>query len=263
MPDSLSIIYCFPRSGGTLLNQCLLCSPANVLLSEVNPAGSVLEPEEQAAAWFQLLTPAQAAALKDAGYLEKISVILRQTRAAGRRLCLRDWTGLNFLPHTTPWVGEPSLQLEQRLYLRQAGYPLREVALLRRSRAVYDSLRQNIPEYRDLPLPVFARAYRAYLGQIAGVDRFFLEELTRDRQTAVRAICDRLGLEFAADFESRFHLVTSVTGNTTLLRRPESASWTSIRSHAKSPATPPPPTDAPSRELFAGLDNLAGYATND
>lgn len=263
MPDSLSIIYCFPRSGGTLLNQCLLCSPANVVLSEVNPAGSVLEPEEQAAAWFEVLTPAQAVGLKYAGYLEKISVIHRQTRAAGRRLCLRDWTGLNFLPHTTAWVGEPSLQLEQRLYLRQAGYQLHEVALLRRSRAVYDSIRQNIPEYHDLPLTVFARAYRAYLGHLAGVDRFFLEELTRDRQTAVRVICARLQLEFAADFESRFHLITHVTGNTTLLRRPESASWTSIRPHAKASVASPLPADSTDRQLFEELDYLAGYETTD
>lgn len=263
MPETISIIYCFPRSGGTLLNQCLLCAPANVVFSEINPAGSVLDPEEQAAAWFKVLTPPQAAALKYAAYLEKISVIHRQTLQAGRRLCIRDWTGLNFLPHTSTWVGEPSLQLEQRLYLQRAGYRLREIVLLRRSQAVYDSIRQNIPEYHDLPLPAFAKAYRAYLGHIAGVDRFFLEELTRDRQTAVRAVSDLLQLEYAADFENRFHLVTSVTGNTTLLRRPESASWTSIRSHAKSPVTTPPLTDAPSRELFAGLDNFAGYATKD
>ncbi len=263
MPESISIIYCFPRSGGTLLNQCLLCAPANVVLSEVNPAGSVLEPEEQAAAWFKVLTPPQAANLKYAAYLEKISVIHRQTLRAERRLCIRDWTGLNFLPHTTTWVSKPSLQLEQRLYLQQAGYQLREIALLRRSRAVYDSIRQNIPEYHDLLLPVFAQAYRAYLGHIVGVDRFRLEELTEDRQKAVRAICGLLQLEFAADFETRFHLVTTVTGNTTLLRRPESASWTSIRSQAKSPGTNQLLADTPSRELFEELDNLAGYETSD
>jgi hypothetical protein len=254
-------MYCFPRSGGTLLNQCLLCDPANVVLSEVNPAGSVMPPEEQAASWFSVISPAEAAALKDATYLEKLAVLARRTRDAGRNLCLRDWTGLNFLPQVSPWTGAPSGQLEQRLYLQHAGYALREIALLRRSRAVFDSLRANIPEYRTLAPADFAAAYRRFLAAIAGIEKFHLETLTAEKQTVLRTICDRLQLGYAADFAGHFHQVTTVTGNNTLMQRPASAGWTSIQPQAPS-SRPPAAAGRGEEQLYHELDTLAGYGNS-
>ena len=50
----VSVYYCFARSGGTLINRCLGCIPGNLVLSEVNPMGSIATVESQATrlAWF-------------------------------------------------------------------------------------------------------------------------------------------------------------------------------------------------------------------
>lgn len=260
MSKSLAVFYCFPRSGGTLLNQCLLCSPANVVLSEVNPAWSVIEPEKQAADWFGLLEAADCTRLAAASYLEKIEAIRERAEAAGRSLCIRDWPGINFLPPVSTWPARPSLQLEQRLYLQKAGYQLKEIALLRRSQAVYESIQAHIMELQEMTVTGFATAYALYLEQITDVKKFYLETLIRQKTEAIRAISTALGLAYAEDFQDRFHLITSVTGNNTLLKRPASAQWTSIRANDTQPAMPPP-LSREHRALFDHLDHLAGYET--
>lgn len=254
MPDSLAVFYCFPRSGGTLLNQCLLCAPDTVVLSEVNPAGCARDPVQQAAEWFGLLTPAEAADATYLTYLEKIALIHARTRAAGRRLCLRDWPGLNFLPDITPWTGRPSERLEQALYLQHAGYTLREVVLVRRSAAVYDSLRTHVPELATLSPEAFAAAYRAFLAAVAGRPTYRLEDLATHQARTLAALCADLDLAFAPDFADHFHAMRHVTGNTTLPAPPASAAWTSIR-----PPRPVTPPAAAAPGLFASLDRLAGY----
>ncbi len=259
MKNSLAVIYCFPRSGGTLLNQCLLCAPENVVLSEVNPAGSVIAPEKQAEEWFKLLSPDEASAIKGAPYLERIGCVARKAAETGRILCLRDWTGINFLDGVSPWLGQPSGQLEQRVYLRLAGCTLSEIALLRRSRSVFESIRANVPELSALTVERFAAGYHAYLAQIAAnnITCHRLEEFTSDQHRVLQSICAELGLKYASDFAARFHLIKSVTGNTTLPRPPASASWQAIHNLGH----PPEVThcEPSAKKVFEELDRLAGY----
>lgn len=251
MAKTISVIYCFPRSGGTLLNQCLLCHSRNVVLSEVNPAGSVVEPDIQAAEWFGILKPREAEALHYRTYLDKLAVISDQAARAGRSLCVRDWPAVNFLTSISAGSGVPSELLEQRIYLREAGYQLREVALVRRSEAVFNSIRKHIPELRSFSIKAFARAYRAYLEQIATVKKYHLEDLVKNQQSIVSNICSDLGLAYAPDFIKRFYRIKHVTGNTTLPKPADSARWTTIRA-AESKAS--------ANRTFQELDLLAGYA---
>ena len=53
------LMFCFLRSGGTLLNRCLGCLPNTIVLSEVNPLGGgtgaavqATTPFEQARKWY-------------------------------------------------------------------------------------------------------------------------------------------------------------------------------------------------------------------
>lgn len=258
MSQKISVIYCFPRSGGTLLNQCLLCEPTNVVLSEVNPAGSVLPAEKQAAEWFHLLASREMADCAELPYLEKISLIHHRAQAAGRNLCLRDWTGVNFLANISPWLGIPSQRLEQHVYLARAGFELHEVALLRRSQAVYHSILQNIPELKELTPKDFAATYRTYLEQLTKIKKYHLENLIRDKQTVLHNLCTDLLLSYASDFEARFHTISTVTGNNTLPKLPVSAGWTSI--HNDAPHASDRVIAKRSRaNLFEELDKLAGY----
>lgn len=258
MSKNISVIYCFPRSGGTLLNQCLLCEPANVVLSEINPAGCVLAVERQAAEWFGLINAAETAGHDDRPYLDKISLVHQRAQEAGKQVCLRDWTGINFFAGISPWHGTPSLQLEQRTYLSHAGFTLKEIALLRRSKAVYQSILENIPELKDLTPEAFCSVYRSYLAQIPSVKKHRLEDLVGDKQNVVRSICIDLDLRYPADFETRFHTLKTVTGNNTLSKLPASAQWTSIRKSEANPMAAQKLFSA-QEDLFEELDGLAGY----
>jgi len=260
MNYEISVFYCFPRSGGTLINQCLLCAPENVVLSEVNPTRSVIEPEVQAAEWFGLLTQEAAAQLRGRTYIERIEEIARQSRAQKRRLCLRDWVGVNFLPDTSEWSPKPSSVLEQKRYLEHAGFRLREARVLRRSAALYSSLRTKIVTSANLTEAVFARHYRAYLEATAHAPTVHLETFTRAPRAELERLCKALEMAMPEDFESRFHLMQHVTGNTTLSTAPASATWKSIVGDGEnSPASGLPNTDHTYRTIFEELDILAGY----
>ena len=257
MAGDIAIFYCFPRSGGTLLSQCLLCAPRNVVFSEINPAGSMVEPEKQAAEWFDLAGKGEVRSLSRRSYIEKIALFARRCKTAKKHLCIRDWPAINFVPDVSPLSPCPSGLLEQQLYLRRAGYPLHEAALVRRSQTMYDSLRHHIPSLRNLSPTRFASAYKAYLQALGGIPRFQLEQLQACPEPVLREICTVLGLDFAPDFASRFHLETRVTGNNTLPEPPPSAGWETIQ---RQPACTQGPASTPAmQQCFAELDLLAGY----
>ncbi len=249
----ISVYYCFPRSGGTLLNQCLLCHPDNLVLSEVNPAGSVMAPLRQATEWFGL--PLADASEEDnpSDYAEAVTQIHQTALETGRRLIIRDWTGANFLDGLSPWLGRASGQLEQRLYLERLGFTLRECAFVRRSHATYRSLVKHIPECAELSVEQFVDVYRAFLAQIQTMPRFTLENFTANPAKELAAICEKLdAAQPGPDFATNFAQVKEVNGNNTLARPPESASWQQIEKIA---STPPAEAPAP----FAELDELAGF----
>ncbi|MDB6093575.1 MAG: hypothetical protein JWM32_1137 [Verrucomicrobia bacterium] len=262
MSDPISVIYCYPRSGGTLLSQCILCEPNNIVLSEVNPAGSVVPVEAQAAEWFHLLTESESKALAGLSYLEKIREICQRTRRAGFGLCLRDWTGINFLDGISPWHGRPSYILEQRFYARRGGLDVKEIAFVRRSEAVYASIRGNIPELANLAPEDFVESYEKYLMAITDVPKFFLEDFITRKGEILAKICNALGLRFAAEFEKRFHEIKTVTGNTTLPNPAASASWSTIRTKSRPEKTRKAAESLPAAKATE-LDRLAGYTQED
>ncbi len=252
---NISVYYCFPRSGGTLLNQCLLCHDQNVVLSEVNPAGSVIHPAQQAADWFDLIPDkATLEGLTKLPYLEVIAKIAEFSHRAGKTLCLRDWSGPNFFAGLSPWLDEPSLRLEQRLYLDHTLEARKEIVFLRRSRAVFASIKTHVPECAELSMEHFSSVYRLFLRQTHDLPRFFFEDFVRDSATQLEMICKALGMAHAPDFSDRFSGESRVTGNTPLPRPTASATWTEIR------VPPSPRNEIPESPLFRELDLLAGYA---
>jgi hypothetical protein len=263
MCANLSVFYCFPRSGATLLNKCLLCAPENVVLSEVNPAESVVQPEQQAHEWFKLLTDIERTELRYQPYLTRIEAIRQKAVAQGKKLCIRDWSGINFLLGVSPWHGRPSYQLEQRLYLHQSGYTLREAALIRRSKAVYESIRENISELVDISLPEFKECYSLFLNEVTTTRKFYLEQFLETKSETLNEICATLNLNFPSNFTSRFHTIKSVTGNNTLPKPPKSATWTSIRRPKSSKSRSGSKYTNAELLVFDQLDDLAGYTTPD
>ncbi len=253
MPPPLPVIYCFPRSGGTLLSQCLLCAESTVVLSEVNPAASVIAVERQAQEWFGLVTPREASALAAKPYLEKISLLARRCARRKRQLCVRDWVAINFLPPTHPAGASAQRRPLSKVVPAAGGLRTARDCLVAAQRDIFDSLRQRMPGFQRYTVPNFARHYGAYLAAIAEVPKFHLEDFTRKRRRRCGPIY-ALGLEFPARFEQQFHAQQHVTGNNILQTKPPSAALTRIA--ANRPRTAPRPAAA--QATVVALDRLAG-----
>ena len=260
MPKLISVFYCYPRSGGTLLNQCLLCAKSTVVLSEVNPASSFLSIEKQAHEWFGLISAREMAALAPKTYLEKVALVEQRCRRQRRRLCVRDWVAVNFIPKLSPLAPTASGVLEQRLFLQESGYELKEAAFLRRSRDIFVSLQKYMPGFQNYSVRDFAIHYREYLEAIGDCPKFHLEEFTCNPEASLRQICHALSLEFPKRFKEEFHSKQSVTGNNTLQTKPASAAASRIKA-SRAPAPWHRAEPARVQALFASLDTLAGYTT--
>ena len=250
-PLPLGIVYCFARSGGTLLNQCLGCHPSNAVLSEVNPAGSYLAPLWQAEHWLGLVNDQNRAKLAALPYEGQIARLATLAAASGRRLIVRDWSALNFLAGVMKGV-EPSGVLEQEAYLPRAGLELRRVVLSRRANGIFHSLRARIPQFLRLDHETFGKAYLAYAQSVCHYPVVHLKEFTLDPKPWMRRICAELGAAYEEDFQARFAQYRNCTGNTTLDVAPFSSTRRAI-------APVLPPEGRPPHPLFLEADRLLGY----
>ena len=118
---TLAVFYSFARSGGTLVNRCLGAIPGNLVLSEVNPHGALVPVEVQARDWLGLVGPGEFEILAGKGYGAKIRWLSEAAANQGRHLVVRDWPALNFLSGLFSEYFQPSLLLEQQLYLTRHG----------------------------------------------------------------------------------------------------------------------------------------------
>jgi len=254
--NPLRVFFCFARSGGTLLNRCLGCSEDNVVLSEVNPAGAFKPIIEQAEEWFGLITPDEREALARLPYDELVARLDERCVAQGRRLIVRDWTTVNFLPGTTQ-CGEPSGVLEQLVYLSERFSEVRGIVFTRKAAAVFDSVMSNIPTLSGLTEEAFAEAYLGYARAVTGWPRFQLESFTCDPSGEFRRICDLLDAGFVKEFYERQADFLRCTGDNTLVRRTGAEPKTGIRSVQRTPGREIVSTKA--RAKLREADALFGY----
>ncbi len=253
-PSTLGVIYCFARSGGTLLNQCLGCHPTNAVLSEINPAGSYFDALWQAEHWLGLLNKGNKNAIEPLPYDGQVAALARLSTKAGRRLIVRDWTALNFLIDVMKGI-EPSGVLEQEHYLARTGLGLRRVVLSRRAESVFHSLRARIPQFLKLDAETFGQAYLAYAQAVCNYPVVHLTDFTSDPKPRMRRICDLLDAAYEDDFPDKFSEYSFCTGNTTLAVETFSSTQREI-------AQVLPPDGAPSHPLFEEADKLLGYDTH-
>ena len=257
--SAIPILYSFARSGGTLVNQLLGVHPQCLVLSEVNPAASYKPVPEQAVEWLGLVEAGEADEFAHRPYHRQIAELDRRAAKAGKRLVVRDWVTVNFLPGTAGEATVPSGQLEQALYLEHAGMRPVPIVVTRRSATVYRSIKSHFPHLEDLQPEVFANAYLAFARAVAGFPRVHLESLRARPQAAVAEILSAFELDASPGeaLLANFHAFQNCTGNTTLQMRSGSATAQRIL---------PPESDAPDDAALAGrhpqlaeADRLMGY----
>ena len=95
---SVAVFISFARSGGTLVNKLLGVHPDCLVLSEVNPAASYKPVARQAFEWLGLVTEQETEAFGRLGYSAQLAELSRRAAQGHKRLVVRDWVTVNFLP---------------------------------------------------------------------------------------------------------------------------------------------------------------------
>jgi hypothetical protein len=260
--EEVGVLYAFARSGGTLVNQLLGSHPDALVLSEVNPAASCKPLTEQAQSWPKLIDPEGLAAVARLGYGAQIAHVHELSRRQGKRLLVKDWSTVNFMPGAAGVSVQPSGLLEQPIYLRQADLVPRGFVVCRRAMAVYDSMRSHLEPFADLDLMAFAQAYARFADAVRELPRVHLEDLQHKPGLALPTINTLAGLcggHEAAQLSRWADFERCTTDNA---RSPQHAAGTSPLLPMASRPTAPSSMDQPlgqAQALIRQADEWLGY----
>lgn len=254
----IPVVFSFARSGGTLVNQLLGVHPDCLVLSEVNPAASVVSVTRQAADWLGLIEAAEVDQFHAFPYAQQVALLNERAKSKEKTLIIRDWVTTNYLAGAGDGAVVPSAILEQQLYLARAGYSLRPLVVTRNAQSVYQSIRRTFSQLSDLSEDVFSTAYLAYARAVSTFPRVSLEALQASPRETLVQILQKLGL--STDFTDMqletFADFCMCTGNNTL-------AMPSATTHLRQIS--PVRSDALAdnillnTELFAEADRLMGY----
>jgi len=207
--EPLRTLHHMACSGGTLISKCLAVMPNTLLLSEVaplsriglNPAKPNFLPSDMIRQLKENHRPSPREDLIEI-FLAGLTALLRQTRARGERLVLRDHA------HSQFCVG-PDIPDYPPLHKMVAGLaPVLSVVTLRHPLDSYLSLLNNGWEhYKPAGLEEYARRYLAFLDAHAGITMLRYEDFTEDPDTVLRQICDILQLPFSPHAINTFSVI--------------------------------------------------------
>jgi len=214
----LPIIYSFARSGGTLVNQLLGVHPDCLILSEINPAASVIPVTKQAADWLGLIEAGEIVQFQEFSYAKQIFILNERAKSKGNMLIIRDWVTVNFLPGAGGISVVPSAILEQHIYLEQVGCSLQPLVITRKANSVYQSIRRNFMHLSNLTADDFLSVYLDYARAVCNFPKVSLEALQfAPRETLIQIL---RGLGISTSYVDQqlltFSNFTRCTGNNTL-----------------------------------------------
>lgn len=207
----VAVLYQLAHSGGTTVSRALGCMSGHVLLSEINPCASVTDPLQQAAQWYDLVSPRELDNYRNKqqlNYRQTIELICNRAEQRKKQVILRDWSYIDFTP--LPFAQVPRFQLSQRDCLG-AKFELRETALVRHPldmllAADNGKLCQDAASLRR-----YLRGLRLFARQAADVGFCRFEDFCADPSRTLREVCDALDLHFDASFAVRYTSYTAVT----------------------------------------------------
>lgn len=214
---SLSVFYAFARSGGTLINRCLSSIQDNLVLSEVNPHGSLVSLEYQASQWLNLISDQEKPTFADLNYCQKIDW-LRQRAPQQAHLIIRDWPVINFLDVQTPLSAllRPSFILEQEFYLNHGQLGHRAIVISRQAADIYESLKRTFPHFSGLGIGDFGKCYLKYAQSVAGYKTFQYEKFCQKPEYVLKQICSELSVNYDENFLNKFYEFDRCTGDNAL-----------------------------------------------
>lgn len=253
----IPIIFSFARSGGTLVNQLLGVHPDCLILSEVNPAASIVPLARQASDWLGLIEATEVGRFQELHYSQQIALLDERAKSKDKTLIIRDWVTVNYLPGACGSMVQQSYVLEQPVYLARAGYSLLPLVVTRKASDVYQSIRRSFIQLANLSADDFALSYLAYTRAVSAFPRVSLEALqSAPRETLIQILRKlelstdyiEMQLETFADFRR-------CTGNNTLAVPAATSHARHIVPVSRDSVT----DDTLNAEAFTEADRLMGY----
>lgn len=210
-PD-IAVLYHLARTGGTLISKCLGAIDGNVLLSEIHPLVSVMDPLTQASQWFHLLSEAEREAFLAQGpfdYLKAIQFISERARARDKKLIIRDWTHIDYT--AVPFVGVPSYQLTQTKLL-QKEFTVHQFATVRHPIDSWLSVSQLKVTKDCLPLEAYLVGCRQFARAAKAMGFVRFEDFCVQPHASLKQVCDTLQVNYSDDFIDKFWSYRTITG---------------------------------------------------
>lgn len=229
------ILHNMARSGGTVISRCLGSMAGVALLSEIHPLGSqVHNPLQQANDWFHIFTPADLRAFQTRKFtfVEVVEEIRQRLEKSGRQLVIRDWSHIDFTG--LPFIENPSYRLTTAEILSQY-YRIIHTSTVRHPLDQWISL-NRLTMFKDAPRPEAKKFIYGYLrfaefANKMGYVRY--EDFARGSDAALRSLCERLRLDFDADYKSKWQDYGMITGDNTTPSESPRAPQTRIQSLAR------------------------------
>ncbi len=198
---AITLMICFARSGGTILNRCLASLPNVVMLSEVNPLGGggihFNTPKEQAKNWYDI-------PIHSNDVIEGIIELEKYCNENNKYLIVRDWSFINFVPHKLNNNNPPNkLALIDSLKNRTQIVPF---AFMRDAIDIWISRKGSINE--------FFSSYSNYVYQILkeNLNIFKYEDFCIDPKKEIKKICEFADINYNDSF-LKFSAFDKVNGD--------------------------------------------------
>ena len=209
--SNVSVMLCFVRSGGTVLNQCLGSLPGVVIMSEVNPLGggwgkegkdSLTTIKAQAKGWYDIDL--------DSDEYNFADCVVELSQKC-EHLVLRDWTFVNFIPNMGIPLEDDRIELEAA-----NSFLILDELNGRCDVKPFTFVRDGIDAYlsRKGKLYWFAEAYLRYAQELLnlGIPIYKYEDFCLDPERVLKDICLYAGLPYA-DVLTTYGEFTTVHGD--------------------------------------------------
>ncbi len=218
------------RSGGTLISKCLGSMGSVALLSEIHPMGAQqFNPLQQAVVWHNLISKGEAKSWtrsrRPMSFADVMGEINKRARERGAALVVREWSHLDVIGH--PFV-QPSMRpvMIEELAGR---FEIAQAITVRHPVDQYLSL-VRLDVVKGMTVEGYLRGCRVFAewAQAEGFVRY--EDFTADPDASLRALCERLRVEFDPSYAQRWAAYDKVTGDTAKANTGRGAAEARIRS---------------------------------
>ncbi len=203
-----SIMFCYARSGGTLLNRCLGSLPDTVIMSEVNQlmgAGNEIDSlrtiQTQAKGWYNIQ-------LKNSSFSESLRELHQLSKKDNFNLIIRDWSFVNFVPKNSNSFEPPNKLLSYEEFKNETDFKF--FAFVRDSVDVWLSMEKSPVKNGDRHLEYLLKFILELKRN--NIKIFKYEDFCANPDKVMKEICEYIDIPFNNSY-SEYNSFTKFNGD--------------------------------------------------